>query len=351
MKWRALVIRALFGTIALESIKSHAFVQLDEYLMHIDRYRYMEGPADPRWYSLVTAMTQEHVLEEKFEDTEKLRRVPDFMPRLLDYLDRWLLYIFDKAGTAEADSDRYQMLRTTGSFNDRRSAFVFISELNDLTKIKAMLRVQHLGDEPEHQKLSLEKHLGIQLERPKQELILENGRLVMTGDIAELKNFSHVKGAEFDFVPLLFKRAREHGLFGAGLRRATYRGESYPLVPSIFYLHCDLAEPDDLLSRKNFMLHYYKRLGFEIYKISPTTRTVVMRITRAKVFEIEKLLHARPGHALVERGEVVSLPEHWELAMPEQFACERLSRPRGSPKNRFYIPEIPIRENLPVPQL
>lgn len=349
MKWRALVIRALFGTALVESMPSHAFVQLDEYLMHIDRYRYDAGAADTRWYSLVTAMTQEHVLEEKFEDTEKLRHVPDFMPRLLDYLDRWLLYIFDRAGTANADSERYRILKTTGSFNDRRSAFVFISELNDLTKIKAMLRVQRLGSEPENQKLSLEKHLGIEVERPEQELVLENGRLVVTGDIAELKNFSHVQDAEFDFVPLLFKRAREHGLFGAGLRRATYRGESYPLVPSLFYLHCDLAEPGNLMSRKNFMLHYYKHLGFEIYKISPETKTVVMRITRAKVFEIEKLLHSRPGQALIERGEVVSLPEQWELAPPENFSCERISKPRGSPKNRFYLPQIPILENLPKP--
>ncbi len=246
------------------------------------------------------------------------------MLRLLEYLDSWIEFHFDRKKVAAIGSERAHKLKATSTFKDGRSSFVFISDYNDLNHLKAVLRVQRLGEESDS-KLSLESHLNIKLPREEYKLIDDGrGNTVLSGDVAELKNFSHITDAEFDFGPLLLWRAQTYGLFDAGFKTAQFEGRTYPLFPSKFYIHIDL--------KNKVMKRYYSYFGFQVFKEFPESQTAVMVIDRKSLLEIGKKGSSRPGQALIDYKNFMSPHSAWNWHPFEKFDCQNvLEVEKGNP--------------------
>jgi len=215
---------------------------------------------------------------------------------LLKYIEQWTLDYYKDKGVIREGSDREAQMRNTTSLEDKDSALVIIYKSALLTTLKAVLRIQRLSEEKAQ--LPLEKFLKIALPRNQYKIVKnKKGQDIAVGDVAEIKNFLHNPFENEDLVPLLFFQARINGYFDDNFKTIEIDGVSYPLYPSLFYIHIDYSPENQT------MLRYYQKLSFELYKAYEQQESAVLTISRDDLLRLSDAFEARPGQLMIDQAQ------------------------------------------------
>ncbi len=181
-------------------------------------------------YSIVTIIMRE-TESDYVGNYPNLSLYTKYVNELLSYLTHWVAEQYIDQGLIRRGDQTHKDLLTIEKVADHRSAIVFITEHNDLTKILSFMRVARLGSEDLPLKLRRpDTHLP---PAPPQEVYVD-GKLKLQGEPAEIKNFIQIGSAKYDFSGLMLWRAFHSGIMEYTFRKFFWEGKWRFLFPTYF---------------------------------------------------------------------------------------------------------------------
>lgn len=251
------------------------------------------------------------------------KELATYIPSIVQTVQTWIINQYIQRGRIEPNSELHKALETTEKLMDGRSSIVFVTEHNDISQIKAVLRVSRSTQQlPELPLQSRLLQLGI-----KEELNLEN-HFYDKNEKIEFKNFIQAEKIEADFIPILFRAADAANFFDEG--RALYDqgrpvknsyGDIIISKPDVFVLECDQT-----------MILYYKRMGFKLIQSYPKIDTYIFATDAPGIARISKRMEARPGNEIVKANRILTDQSFLPIRLPAP-TCQSLFKS----KQPFYI--------------
>ncbi len=148
-----------------------------------------------------------------------LSRYPAYTDALLNHLGNWVPETYIAMGLVERGSSIHHSLLNEERTIDGRSVIVFAAAENNLTDIKAFIRIAHRGYGGDNGRLPME---------------LRNPRIRMDEESVEMKNAIQKPGASRNYMSVIFAQAIRSGVLGVGTRQALVDGQLRYVMPRFF---------------------------------------------------------------------------------------------------------------------
>jgi hypothetical protein len=208
---------------------------------------------DGKPYSLAVVMTNEKkgVIPQGAEVLDD-----DYVEGLIKHAENWMVDQYVVQERMDPNSDFYRDFTQNETLVDERSSLLILTEYNDLSKIRTMMRVAKEGDMLANQFLPLEIRTKDMISRDPVHEEMINGESVLVGGLVEWKNFVKFAGVDQKIVALLFWRAVTHDFFGFSLKKVMWKGKLRQVLPEYIVGETDGKMVD----------HYVKVYGFEVIR-------------------------------------------------------------------------------------